>query len=171
MANNPFAKVGGFFKAQTAPESPEGRIYNLEKEMNVIAQQQDKLYTDIGRMAIQKFGYADFGEAGAELEALANDMAAKEATVAELKAEIERLAAEAAAAKAAAKAAAAQSSVSATTCPSCGATNPEGYRFCQECGTKLEAPAKNFCAECGAELVAGARFCGVCGAKQPEQQA
>ena len=48
-------------------------------------------------------------------------------------------------------------------CPTCGTANPEGAKFCQECGGAL-GPKK--CTNCGAELAAGAKFCPECGTKQ-----
>ena len=45
------------------------------------------------------------------------------------------------------------------TCPTCGATNPDGARFCVACGSSLVSG----CAQCGAELPEGARFCPACG--------
>src|SRR5689334_19039915 len=44
-------------------------------------------------------------------------------------------------------------------CPSCGAGNPDGKRFCADCG----APLLNRCLVCGAETLPGKRFCGDCG--------
>lgn len=53
------------------------------------------------------------------------------------------------------------------TCPSCGEVNPEGTRFCQNCGSKLgiEKAAGNVCKACGAANSPESRFCGECGAK------
>jgi class 3 adenylate cyclase/tetratricopeptide (TPR) repeat protein len=45
-------------------------------------------------------------------------------------------------------------------CPSCSHANPEGSRFCLECGHALGVS----CGGCGAELPAGAKFCNQCGA-------
>jgi len=45
-------------------------------------------------------------------------------------------------------------------CVKCGAENPEGKRFCGDCGVALE----NRCAQCGADNPTGKRFCGDCGA-------
>jgi len=45
-------------------------------------------------------------------------------------------------------------------CSKCGAENPEGKRFCGDCGE----PLKNSCHQCGAENPPGKRFCGDCGA-------
>src|SRR5262249_17777032 len=44
-------------------------------------------------------------------------------------------------------------------CPSCGFANPEGMKFCNECGV----PLQNRCASCGFENQPRARFCGECG--------
>src|SRR5262249_15202373 len=45
-------------------------------------------------------------------------------------------------------------------CPSCGAVNPDGKKFCGDCGTPL--PTR--CAACGAENPPGKKFCADCGA-------
>ncbi len=45
-------------------------------------------------------------------------------------------------------------------CSSCDADNPEGKRFCRECGGGLKAR----CPQCGAENEPGGKFCGDCGA-------
>jgi class 3 adenylate cyclase/tetratricopeptide (TPR) repeat protein len=44
-------------------------------------------------------------------------------------------------------------------CTACGAENPEGSRFCGECGGALEAR----CPSCGEPYEAGTRFCRHCG--------
>jgi membrane protease subunit (stomatin/prohibitin family) len=48
-------------------------------------------------------------------------------------------------------------------CPTCGTANPEGAKFCQQCGTAL-GPKK--CSNCGVDLAPGAKFCPECGTKQ-----
>jgi class 3 adenylate cyclase len=45
------------------------------------------------------------------------------------------------------------------TCPSCGAANPTGFRFCGSCGAAIEGA----CPRCGASNPPGFRFCGSCG--------
>ena len=59
-------------------------------------------------------------------------------------------------------------------CPECGSKNPEGAKFCFDCGAKLpeiidveanevedepEQPKKHYCTSCGAELKEGKKFC------------
>jgi len=44
-------------------------------------------------------------------------------------------------------------------CVSCEFENPEGLKFCNECGTSL----KRRCAQCGFENALQAKFCGECG--------
>ena len=45
------------------------------------------------------------------------------------------------------------------TCPSCGAENREGRKFCAECGSALAVA----CPACGASNEPGEKFCGDCG--------
>jgi Double zinc ribbon/Adenylate and Guanylate cyclase catalytic domain len=44
-------------------------------------------------------------------------------------------------------------------CPSCRSANPEGNRFCGDCG----APLPQRCGVCGHQNPTGKRFCGGCG--------
>src|SRR2546425_10955532 len=44
-------------------------------------------------------------------------------------------------------------------CPSRGFENPEGLKFCNECGTGL----KRRCPQCGFANAPQAKFCGECG--------
>jgi class 3 adenylate cyclase/tetratricopeptide (TPR) repeat protein len=50
-------------------------------------------------------------------------------------------------------------------CPSCGFENPEGLKFCNECGAPLRMP----CSQCGFANQPQAKFCGECGAALPPQ--
>src|SRR5215475_7936901 len=44
-------------------------------------------------------------------------------------------------------------------CPSCGFDNPQGLKFCEECGTQL----LRVCPSCGQQVRPTAKFCGDCG--------
>lgn len=53
-------------------------------------------------------------------------------------------------------------------CPSCGVMQPEGSRFCDNCGTEMPVlPPMPVCTGCGNVLKKGAHFCGVCGHAVP----
>lgn len=52
-------------------------------------------------------------------------------------------------------------------CPSCGAENRDGARFCRQCAGALPAaPSESTqaCPNCGARVPSGTRFCVACGA-------
>jgi double zinc ribbon protein len=44
-------------------------------------------------------------------------------------------------------------------CSNCGFDNPDGMKFCGECGQALQ----NLCAQCGFENPSRFKFCGACG--------
>ena len=44
-------------------------------------------------------------------------------------------------------------------CPSCGSDNPDGGRFCIDCGTALRPR----CPRCGTDNLPRAKFCSECG--------
>jgi hypothetical protein len=46
-------------------------------------------------------------------------------------------------------------------CPECQTENPEGAKFCMDCGARLALA----CQECGTELPVSAKFCPECGAQ------
>lgn len=60
-------------------------------------------------------------------------------------------------------AAPAAAAVGAVVCGKCGTANPAGSKFCNNCGSPLNAATK--CANCGFENAAGAKFCNNCGNK------
>lgn len=51
----------------------------------------------------------------------------------------------------------------ATQCPACAAAVPDGFRFCDKCGSPLDQR----CPQCGAPTRPEGRFCGRCGAALP----
>ena len=55
-------------------------------------------------------------------------------------------------------------------CPSCGAQNVAGTKFCGNCGKSLAPVAKVKCPKCGAEMPETMKFCGNCGSPlKPEK--
>jgi len=143
--------VGGFSKMMPQ-DDPNVKAFNAQKELADLQKQEADIYTEIGRKAYEQNAAAYPAEAD-KLNLIKSNMAAVQEKIDETQKEAK----EAQAAQ--------QQADEARTCPNCGHYNPEGINFCQECGTKLGAPAKTFCGDCGAENPAGTKFCGSCGAK------
>ena len=49
------------------------------------------------------------------------------------------------------------------TCPSCGSDVTFGKKFCPNCGAAMSAKKTNTCPNCGAEVEVGKKFCAECG--------
>jgi len=54
------------------------------------------------------------------------------------------------------------------TCYSCNNVNPEDAVFCENCGSKLGEPPKEYCKACNFMNQPDMAFCGKCGAKLGE---
>jgi len=58
-------------------------------------------------------------------------------------------------------------------CPNCGTENPEGHKFCGNCGGSLNEPPPKArlglvkCPNCGFDNREGKRFCSDCGSMIP----
>lgn len=163
-----------------------------DSEIERLKDREKELYTDIGIVALERYGAEAFDELGQSMAQLQAQIKETEDKKAELirvheeelraaeearKAEEERKAAEEAArlaeeaaraaneAKAAAPARAAQPAAGAAICPVCGHANASGMKFCGECGARLTAPSKTVCPVCGYENAQGVKFCGECGTR------
>ena len=147
--------MGGLAKSGLVPkDTPEGKLLAAQSELADFQKQESELLLEIGRQAYER-NPAEWPQ-DAKLKLIQQNIAAAQATLDEAKQAQEQAEAAKAAADAVGK------------CPNCGHKNADGVKFCQECGTKLGAPAKTFCTACGAELAPGTRFCGECGARQGE---
>jgi ribosomal protein L40E len=145
--------MGGLAKSGLVPkDTPDGKLLAAQSELADLQKQEAELLQEIGQKA-----YAQNPTAwpqDSKLKLLRQNMAAAQKVLDEANAEKE------------AEQAAKDAQTAALTCPQCSHVNPEGTKFCQECGSKLGAPSKSFCTSCGAELSPGTRFCGECGARQ-----
>lgn len=147
-------------------DDPDVKIFNAQTEVKEFSEKEEKIYARLGRQVYETDGGENYPEIRAELDLfVANKQAAESRLQAarDEKAALERAEAEERARR--------EAEEQAHSCPNCGAYNPEGTNFCQECGTRLTQPvqqapaAKRFCPNCGTEVVAGHRFCSGCGTK------
>lgn len=147
-----FSGLGGLMKGLSGimPQNdPEVRLMTAQSELGDLQRQEAELYVQIGKQALKR-------ESGRFPE-LESRLKLVQANMLEAADKLKRAQAEKDA-----KEAAQQAEEQEHTCPSCGTLNPDGVKFCQECGAKLGIPK---CAKCGALLPPSTRFCGECGAK------
>jgi hypothetical protein len=148
--------MGGLAKSGLVPkDTPEGKLLAAQSELSDLQKQEAELLLEIGRQAYEQNPSA--WPQDAKLKLIQQNLTAAQATLDEAKQAQEADEAEKKAADAVGR------------CPNCGHKNPEGVKFCQECGTPLAAAGPKHCTSCGAELAAGTRFCGECGARQGDE--
>ena len=158
MANDLFGGLGGLMKGLSSimpQDDPAVKMLSAQSEVSSLQKQEQDLYAEIGKKAVELYGADAFGSLADKLRLVQTNLAEAKAVLENKKAEQE------------AKERAQKEAAQAVTCPSCGHVNTEGTKFCQECGSRLGA-VKKFCVECGSEIPAGTRFCGECGSRQPE---
>jgi formate dehydrogenase maturation protein FdhE len=144
--------LGGIAKSVIPKDTPEGKLLNAQSELADLQKQEAALLLEIGRAAYEQNPSA--WPQDSKLKLVQQNMAAAQASFSDAKEAQEQ--AEAAKAEAEAQ----------SRCPSCGTQNPEGVKFCQDCGSPLGAAGMRHCSACGAQLAPGTRFCGACGAGQ-----
>ncbi len=144
--------LGGIAKNVIPKDTPEGKLFSAQSELSDLERQENDLLLEIGKQAYQENPSAwaqdskltlirqNIATAKAELDS---------ASAAQKQSEVEKAAEDAKG-----------------RCSSCGYKNPEGVKFCQECGSPLVSDSPKHCMSCGAELAPGTRFCGSCGAQQ-----
>ncbi|MDR0918334.1 MAG: zinc ribbon domain-containing protein [Oscillospiraceae bacterium] len=159
MANDLFGGLGnlgglfgGLAKSVIPKDTPDGKLLAAQTELDDLKSQESEILLEIGRKAYEN-NPSDWEQDG-KLKLIRQNIATAQATLDKAKSEKENVEAEK------------KAQTDAVTCPDCGHVNPDGTKFCQECGSKLGAAAKTFCTGCGMELAPGTRFCGGCGAKQ-----
>ncbi|MDO4543116.1 MAG: zinc ribbon domain-containing protein [Clostridia bacterium] len=132
-------------------DDPAVKLMNAKTSIADLQKEQNDIYAQIGKRALQQYGDGFCTDLTAKLDRIAADLQEAQQLVAA--AEEEKAKKEAAEKEAADRA----------TCPNCGTRNPDGLKFCQECGSRLGVVTKVTCPRCGNVNEAGTRFCGECG--------
>lgn len=149
-----FGSLGGLMKGLSnfmPQDDPNPQLFKLQAEVTDLKKKENDLYARLGRAAEAQYGLDGFGELADQLRLVQSELAENQQKLNAAKAEAE------------AREQAAQQAAQSRTCPQCGWENPEGTKFCQECGTQMSQPS--FCPNCGQQNPSGTRFCGGCGTK------
>lgn len=147
--------LGGLMKGLSnfmPADDPNTQLIKLQSEVSDLKKQETEIYIEIGKKAVEKYGLESFGDVADRMKLIQANLASAEGKLSTAKGEAESR-------ESAEKAARAE-----RTCSQCGHENPEGTKFCQECGSKLGMQA-NICPSCGAGNSAGVKFCQECGTK------
>lgn len=147
--------LGGLVKGLTSimpQDDPNTQLLKMRGEVSDLKKQEDDLYIEIGKMAAERYGLETFGDSAGRMKLIEANLAAAQNKLEEAKGAAQ------------AKEKAEKDALAERICPQCGYENPEGTKFCQECGGKLGA-VKTSCPSCGTENPAGVKFCQECGAK------
>lgn len=160
-----FDKIAAIAQSAVDKTNEMLEINKLNSSINVEKAKITEIKCKIGEYYWAKFLANE--QIDAEPADLCAEIRACEATIASIQAEIQAKRDEANRAAAAAEPARAEGK----RCLSCNTVNPEGSKFCQSCGSKLETPAEtvNSICVCGAQNPPGTKFCGECGEKLEKQ--
>lgn len=152
MANDIF---GGLMKGLGAfmpKDDPNVKLFQSQSEISDLQSKEIELYAKIGQKAFPSIkDLAEYNDLVTELNFTQRKLqtAQDELRAAQnIKTEQEQKE---------------QELLKSRTCPNCDTVNPEGVKFCQECGARLNQSTKVICQGCGTEFPEGTRFCGECG--------
>lgn len=154
MSNDIFGGLMKGIGAFMPKDDPNMKLFQTHNEINDLQIREQEIYAEIGKKMYPSVkDRAEFADLAAELQFTQKKLrtVTDELHAAEnLKTEQEQKERE---------------EMQSRTCANCGTLNPEGIKFCQECGARLNLATKAKCTECGAEFPIGTRFCGGCGSQ------
>ena len=151
--NNIFDGLGGLMKGLSGfmpQDDPNVKVMMANTEISDLQKQETEIYAQIGKQALAQ-GLVSFPELEKKLQLVQENLSAARSKLENAQTEKDQLESTK------------RAEEEACRCPECNYMNPEGVKFCQECGTKLGARK---CIGCGASLSPGVNFCGECGARQ-----
>jgi ribosomal protein L40E len=160
MADNIFNGLnglGGFMKGLSSfmpQDDPDTKVFQATTELNDLQKNETELYAKIGKKVYPSISsqpeYADIVYELSDNQRRQNRIQEQLKAAQQEKQEKDK---------------AAEEELEARTCPNCQTVNPEGVKFCQECGAKLGQISQFTCPKCGFKNPPQTRFCGECGTR------
>jgi ribosomal protein L40E len=154
MANELFSGLVKNFAAFMPKDDPNTKIFQAQTEINDLENREQELYVQIGKKVYAKIcEEPEYSEIVQELATIRRRLESAHSELQRVQDEKEE------------KERQEKEVLLSRTCSNCDTVNPEGPKFCQECGAKLGRAEKYECPKCSADYLPGARFCGECGTK------
>lgn len=154
MANDIFGGLMKGIGAFMPKDDPDVKLFQSQSEISDLQNRELELYAEIGRKVFPTImDQAEYSDLVAELNFTQKKLrVVQDELKAAQNSKTEQEQKE-------------QEQLKNRTCPNCDSVNPEGVKFCQECGARLNLSTKVKCQGCGAEFPTGTRFCGECGSQ------
>lgn len=152
MANDLFGGLVKGLGAFMPKDDPNIMLFKAQTEMSDLDNREQEIYAEIGKKVYSSIcENPEYSDLVSELNFIIKKReAAKQELQQAQESKTEREKEE-------------QQNLQTRTCPNCSSLNPEGVKFCQECGSRLNQATKITCQGCGAEFPIGTKFCGECG--------
>ena len=133
------------------------RIEVLKEETVKLEEDRSKALAEFGEKALEELrGKKGFAEDAAKIDEITENIAAKGEEEKALLEEKKKLEEEE------------KERIFKLTCFSCQLVNADGAMFCENCGSKLGEPPREYCMICGTMNQPTLKFCGECGTKLDE---
>ena len=155
MSNDLFGGLGGLIKNFAAfmpQDDPNTKIFQLQTSINDLEKQEKEIYVQMAKKAYPSLSQQP------EYSELVEELTLTQKRLDAARTELQKIQDEKAAQEQLE-----QENLLKRTCPNCDTVNPEGVKFCQECGSKLGGSSSLRCSHCGIDYPVGTRFCGECG--------
>jgi DNA repair exonuclease SbcCD ATPase subunit len=154
MANDLFSGLVKNFAAFMPKDDPQTKVFQVQTEISDLENREQELYVQIGKKVYASIcKKPEYSEIVQELTTIQRRLENARAELQRVQNEKEE------------KDRQEKEELLSRTCSNCDTVNPEGLKFCQECGTKLGQTEKYQCPNCSTDYLPGTRFCGECGIK------
>lgn len=150
------AFLGGLVKGITnmmPQDDPDVKIFNEQTKITELQKKLAKEYEAVGKMVMESDASDNYPEQKQRISLITDDINSTKLYMESIKKEKEEAERRR------------EEEAGNYVCSACGHENPEGTKFCQECGNRLQANTEPVCPSCGKVNRPGVRFCGECGAR------